>query len=875
MSDHRNPEPKDVLSFGPFSLFAAERLLKKGDKPIPLGDRALDILIALAERPGEVVTRKDLISTVWPDVTVEEANLRFQMAALRKALGDGRDGARYISNISGRGYCFVAPVTRSGAEQLVPVTGIATSERVQKLPPRLARMVGRDDTVRALTQQLQEWRFVSIVGPGGVGKTTVAISVAHALVDGFQGAVFFIDLAALTDPELVPTAVASALGLMVQTQDPVVGLLAFIGDRKILLVLDSCEHVIGVAAALAERVISEAPQAHILATSREALRVEGEHVHLLYSLDCPPEDAGLTAMEALGYPAAQLFMERAAASGYGAELSDIDAPIVARSCRRLDGVALAIELAASHVGSLGIRGTAELLDNRFSLLWHGRRTALPRHETLNAMLDWSYSLLAEREKLVLCRLSVFVGGFTLQAAGFIASETEVDETDVIDTVASLVAKSLISTAVINETTYYRLLDTTRAYAAAKLASRREADRIARRHAIFYSKFLERDEIIQSLFGEHDLSGYAPHIGNVRAALGWALSDHGDAAVGIELATWAAPLFFGLSLFEECRGWCERALATLDDASRGTRREMVLQEALALSSMLSRGNSDQARAELERGLALAEALEDRPRQLRLLVGLNHFLGRLGDVRGALAVAKQGGVIAQAAKHPAGTVWAECWVGNAHHFLGNQAAAQLHCERGLALAVELGTFNFFGFDQRIRALVVLFRILWLRGFSDQALGLTQKVIDDAASRDHPVLICTSLFYASPLLLWTGDLPRAGDLIEQLIAYAGRYSLEPYRALGTALKGELAISLDEPEAGLEGPGYPHPSSEHRVGCRCRACPRHRHPSVAGWRPRRLQGRRCRANPGAAAGECHRPDDAMTRGLIGRRDVIRRRSG
>src|SRR5277367_1795484 len=417
MTDRRDSRPEDVLSFGPFSLFAAARLVKKADEPIPLGGRALDILIALAERAGEVVSHKELISTVWPDVTVEEVNLRFQMAILRKALGDGRNGARYVSNVAGRGYCFVAPITRSTAARTVPVTGITTTERVQKLPPRPARMVGRDDTVRALAEQIQVWRFVSIVGSGGVGKTTVAISVAHTLVDGFHDAVFFVDLAALTDPQLVPTAVASALGFMVQTQDPLVSLLAFIGDKKVLLVLDNCEHVIGVAAALAERVVSEAPQAHILATSREALRVEGEHVHLLYSLDCPPEDAGLTAMEVLRYPAAQLFMERAAASGHGAALSDIDAPIVARICRRLDGVALAIELAASRVGILGIRGTAELLDNHFSLLWQGRRTALPRHETLNAMLDWSYNLLSEREKVVLCRLSVFVGGFTLQAAG--------------------------------------------------------------------------------------------------------------------------------------------------------------------------------------------------------------------------------------------------------------------------------------------------------------------------------------------------------------------------------------------------------------------------------------------------------------------------
>ncbi len=780
MNDRRNPQPKDVLSFGPFSLFAAERQLKKADESIPIGGRALDILIALAERAGEVVTHRELMSTVWPDVTVEDANLRAHIAALRRALGDGRDGARYVSNVAGRGYCFVAPVTRSSARQPIPIAGITPTERVQRLPPRPARMVGRDNTVRALAQQLQMWRFVSIVGSGGVGKTTVAISVAHALIDGFHGAVFFIDLAALTDPQLVPTAVASALGLMVQTQDPLVGLLTFIGDRKILLVLDNCEHVIGVVAALAERVVSEAPQAHILATSREALRVEGEHVHLLYSLDCPPEDAGLTATEALRYPAAQLFMERAAASGYGAVLSDIDAPILARICRRLDGIALAIELAASRVGCLGIRETAELLDNRFGLLWRGRRTALPRHQTLNAMLDWSYGLLSDREKAVLCRLSVFVGDFTRQAAGSIASETEVDEAGVVDAV----------------------VDTTRAYAVAKLAERGEADRVARRHAIFYAKFLEHDEIIQSLFGEHDLSGYAPHIGNVRVALGWALSDHGDAAVGIELATWAAPLFTELSLLEECRDWCERALAALDDASRGTRREMILQEALALSSIFTRGHSDQVRAAIKRGLALAEAFQDGVRQLRLLVGLSIFLTRLGDVRGALAVAEQAGVIAQAAKHPAGTVWAECWVGIAHHYLGDQAAAQLHCERGMALAVELGTFkaNFFGFDPRISALGTLARALWLRGFSDQALRVVQKAIDEAVNRDHPVPICVTLGYASTLLLWIGDLPGASEHIKQLIVHAGRYSIAPHRALGIALKGELAFARDERGAGLD---------------------------------------------------------------------------
>jgi predicted ATPase/DNA-binding winged helix-turn-helix (wHTH) protein len=609
----------DVVSFGPFRLFAAERQLKKGDEAVPLGSRALDTLIALVERAGEVVTQRELISRVWPDVTVEEGNLRVHMASLRKALGDGREGARYIVTVAGRGYSFVAPVTRSipRSSTLQPSLprAAAVSDRLPRLPRKLIRMIGRADIIRALSAQLMIWRFVSIVGPGGIGKTTVAISVAHALLDDFNGAVFFVDLAALTDATLVPATVARALGFLVQTQDPLRSLPTFIGDRKILLVLDNCEHVLDSAAMVAERVVGEAPQAHVLTTSREALRVEGEHVHLLYALDCPPEAADLTAAEALKYPAVQLFMERAAASGYGMQLSDIDAPLVATICRRLDGIPLAIELAASRAGSLGIRGIAQLLDNRFSLLWRGRRTARPRHQTLNAMLDWSYNLLSMQEMAVLSRLSVFVGDFKLEAARFIASDAETDEARATEAVASLLSKSLISTTTSHGSTYYRLLETTRTFAQAKLAERGETNLIARRHANFLSEFLQKDEIVQSRFGEHDLSGYASHIGNVRAALQWAFSDGGDVTIGVELVTRAAPLFIGLSLLEECGRWCERALASQGTAAHGTRQEMILQEALALSLMHTSGNSDQVRAAIDRGLFLEETYGDRRHQLR--------------------------------------------------------------------------------------------------------------------------------------------------------------------------------------------------------------------------------------------------------------------
>ena len=801
MDNHNRSRPNSVALFGPYRLIAVERLLKKGNEPIPLGSRAVDILIALVERAGEVVTHRELIARVWPNVTIEEANLRVHIAGLRKALGDGRKDTRYIVNVSGRGYCFVAPVTCAKQRRISPPVAAFATCPLKNLPARLTRMVGRDDLVLTLSEQLMLWRFVSIVGPGGIGKTTVAVSVAHTLFDGFNGAVFFIDLAALTDPQLVPTAVASALGLVVRTSDPLDSLLTFIDHKKMLLVLDNCEHVIDIAAPLAEHVVSKAPQAHVLTTSREALRAEGERVHLLYALDCPPEYSDLTAAEALRYPAVQLFMERAAASGYQPELSNADAPIVARICRRLDGIPLAIELAGSRVGSNGIRGTTELLDKRFSLLWHGRRTALPRHRTLNAMLDWSYNLIPNNEKVVLCRLSVFVGDFTLEAACAVASEMDADDADVANAVANLVTKSLIVTTTIDGTAFFRLLDTTRSYAAAKLAEHTEANATARRHVIYYSKFLARDEILQSRYGEHDLSGYAPHIGNVRAALDWALSDRGDATAGVELAAWAAPLFVGLSLLEECKRWCAHALGALDDAVRGTRQEMILQEALALSSMFTGGNSGEVQREIERGLALAEALGDRLHQLQLLYGLNIFLTRFGDFRGALAAVEKAGSIAQVVNDPAGLIIADWMLGASHHLVGDQVTAQRYLERGVSHAAEFGTINthFFGFDHRTCRGSVLARTLWLRGFSERACTTAQITIDETASRNDPLMICYSLSYCSMVFLWAGDLDKATDLIERLISQAERHALRPYEAIGIALKGEVAMSRNDPETGL----------------------------------------------------------------------------
>jgi DNA-binding winged helix-turn-helix (wHTH) protein len=317
-------DDEGAVSFGPFRLFPGERLLERDGVALHLGGRALDILILLVERAGEVVSKRELVARVWADVTVDEGSLRFHVAALRKALGDGQSGARYVTNVPGRGYCLVAPVSRSSRPEF-PSVEKAASTQPRTLPAKLARMVGREDTVRKIADDIAARRFVTVVGPGGIGKTTVAIAVGHRLQASFDDAIHFLDLGALSDPRLVPIVLASTLGLVVHSDDPVPSLLASLRDKRLLLVLDSCERVIDTLAPLAERIVAAAPQIHILATSREALRVEGEQIHLLPALDCPPVDAKLKASAALAFPAVQLFIERAAAGSNRFALSDADA----------------------------------------------------------------------------------------------------------------------------------------------------------------------------------------------------------------------------------------------------------------------------------------------------------------------------------------------------------------------------------------------------------------------------------------------------------------------------------------------------------------------------------------------------------------------
>src|SRR5215472_14669565 len=477
----------ETYVFGSFQLVPTQRLLLDSGRSLRLGSRALEILITLVECAGETVSKDQLIGRVWPDTVVDEGALRVHVAAVRKALGDGRQGNRFIVSYPGRGYSFVAPVTREQWQE-APAPP-AQSVRRGNLPALLTPVVGRDEVIATVVSRCGQHRLLTIVGPGGIGKTTVAIASAAEMSASFADGIWFVGLAALADAALVPVTVGAALGLPSTGVDPLAALAAWSRDKQMLIVLDCCEHVADTAAALAETVLRAAPRVRILATSREPLRAAGERLLRLPSLDVPSETASLSAAEALACSAVQLFSERAAAVIDGFALSDADIPKVAEICRGLDGMPLALELDAVQVDVLGIQSLAQGLTHRFDLLTRGRRTALPRQQTLRATIDWSYDLLPKVEKVVLRRLAVFRGDFTLEAAGSIVGDETIRSFEVIEIVANLSQKSLVATDIGGDITYHHLLDTMRAYAIEKLNESGEITAIIRRHAEYYYNLL--------------------------------------------------------------------------------------------------------------------------------------------------------------------------------------------------------------------------------------------------------------------------------------------------------------------------------------------------------------------------------------------------
>jgi predicted ATPase/DNA-binding winged helix-turn-helix (wHTH) protein len=789
-ADDTNPSADHAeVRFGNFRLQPTHRVLLRGDVELPLGNRAFDLLLVLVEHAGDFVSNDELIKRVWPRTVVVEGNLRVHMAALRKALSDAADSARLIVNVPNRGYSFTGIVTRGLPPDRAETPVRSERNDVGALTP-LHRIIGRRDAIESLRGHLARHRLVTLVGAGGIGKTTVALSVASERRSDapIWESVHFVDLAPLSSADLVSSALASALGLPAVAQDAMTNLLAFLHDKAALIVLDNCEHVLSAVPHVVEALLRGAPRLKILATSREPLRAGGEWIQRLQALDLPPAAARLSVAEAMTFGAIELLVERISASFDTFSFEDSDVPAAIEICRRLDGMPLAIELAAARVNPLGLRGVATALDDCFALLSKGRRTAVPRHQTLQATLEWSFRLLSPGDQQLLLRLSVFAGSFTLESATAVAAWGGVSRTDVLEAVSDLASKSLLTTDVSEDEAVFRLLDTTRAYAREQLADSSDAQPIKRRHAEHCLEVLAQSErewtsaptsVWRRSFGRR--------IDDIRQALSWALGVKGDDELALKLTARSAQLFFQMSLAEELRENAERAL----EVSKGLtavdpRLEFELNVIHGHVLFHTRGLKPASEQAFQRALALAEASQD-PEQ-RLLAYSSAWMGAYnrGEPAAMVNYVDQFEQAGGRDGDPALSLLFDRMLAPALHFMGDQVGAREAAERALADPARLRPPFLSGsqIDRRVSAGAILGRVLWLQGEAEASERILRQTIDIARQEGESVAVAFVLgFSAVPVAIWSSDWALARERLTLLLRHSAEHSLLGWRLLAQA--------------------------------------------------------------------------------------------
>ncbi|WP_207848843.1 MULTISPECIES: winged helix-turn-helix domain-containing protein [unclassified Pseudomonas] len=795
--------PNQAIGFGPYRIYTGQRLVMEGDQPLRLGRRAMDILLMLLAHAGEVVSKQQLLAGVWPDSVVEDINLRVHMAALRKALGDGQSGQRYIVTVAQRGYSFVAPLTVQAADQRLREAAPAR----HNLPLRHTRMIGRQPLVDSLMQQLPLQRCITLVGPGGIGKTTVALRVAEQLIGRYRDGIRLLDLAPLNDPALIASQLATLLNLAVHDGEPLAAVINDLRARQMLLVIDNCEHLIDAVAQLAENLLRGAPQVHILATSRESLRAEGEFVQRLDSLDCPSTD--LDREQAMAFAALQLFVERAMVAHEHFELSDAELPLAIEICRRLDGIPLALELAAAQVESLGLSGLLQQWQDHLHPLAAGNPQRHARHQTLHATLDWSFNLLTPCEQTCLRRLGVFRGSFSLASAAAVVVGQHIEPTEVLAAVTQLVAKSLLNVDVGDEEVFYRLLDTTRHYALEKLELSGERDTLRERHA---ERCLTLMEQAQTEW-EHTpttqwIERYARGLEDLRAALDWSLHGAGTRPLGIRLTATSAALWQELSLLKEYGAHVRLALTLLAGAEQPCPRlEIALQLALGSAGYHTWGGAPETIEAFTQANALAQQHGDVAGQLRAISG--HLAVNLscGHYQAALQQSEQFDRL-RGHDDPLLSLSTHRLRVLALHFAGDQPQARLSAEQVIQRMAHSGHRNRFthGFgvqyDQSVASLTILARVLWLQGFPEQAWRSARQALDIAVQINHGTSICYTLALASCLIAhYNGDATTARALLQLLLEQAQKHSVLLFHTWGRHYAQVIDDGLAQPVPPADG--------------------------------------------------------------------------
>jgi predicted ATPase/DNA-binding winged helix-turn-helix (wHTH) protein len=800
-------EPDETaLSFGEHLLFPQRRQLLLGAEPVDLGAKAFDMLLVLVEAEGRLVSKDELLRRVWPGTVVNDTNVTVQISLLRKALGNDWD---LVKTDTGRGYRFTGEVRKiANAAAAVPkLAHIRTlTESTTNLPTPLSSLVGREQDLNAVLHRVTTQRFVTLVGPGGIGKTQLALRAARMALPDFADGAWLVELDSLADAELIPHAIARVLGVPSRANHNLVDqIIAAVRGKRLLLVIDNCEHMVGTVAQLAELLLRGAPELHLLATSREALVAEGEQLYPVKTLSFPTTDVSDVAA-GLEHSAVQLFVERARAANPLFVLDDRTMPGVAKICRRLDGLPLAIELAAAAVTKVGVEMLARRLDDRFRLLTAGRRTALRRHQTLSAVFDWGYELLSLAERAVLRRIAVFAGSFTLESAGVVAAGEGLDAADAADIVMQLVQKSLVTFDVRRSMARYRLLDTTRGYALAKLRASGEFDLVARRHADHLRELLEGAQPGWQTTPVAELTArFAPEVDNIRVAVEWAFDTDGDAEIGVALAAAAVPLWTLLSILGECRDLVDRALRHLSKAEkRETRHEMLLHAALARSSMWAKGALSESRSANARALDLAERLGDSEYQLMALYNLWIHRVRAGELRTSLAVAQRFRRVGEAKGDFSAALTGGRMEGVSLFYLGDHARARVALERVIDdqdANLRPASVVRFGIDHRVSALTGLTRVLWVQGFPDQAKAAARACVAEARSVNHVNSLCIALcFGACGLATISGEPQAVEEFAPFLIEETGKHGLGMWHVDSMGLKGWLAIKRGDIASGLD---------------------------------------------------------------------------
>jgi len=789
------------VAFGSFTLHIAQRLLLESGRPVRLGARARSILAALVERAGEVVGKAELIAYAWPDGDAEEATLRVHMGALRKVLGDGQGGTRYIASVAGRGYCFVAPVARAttqGAPGTFPAAP-AHDAHDAYLPARVTRVIGRETLIAALAQSLPQRRLLTLCGAGGMGKTTIALAMAERLLPAYADGVRFVDLGRVADPGLVDAALAATLGM---TAGPTAraALVDALRHRRMLIVLDSCEHVIDAVALLVLALLQGAPDVHLLVTSREPLQCEGEWVQRVPPLALPSPRNEISAAEAMHYPAVQLFVERAIHSADTFQLPDADAPGVVMLCASLDGMPLAIELAAAHVETFGVAHLRRLLDDRFQMSADNSDIVQPRHRTLRALLDWSYDVLPPTERVVLTRLAVFTGKFTLAWARAVLVDAEISRGDVETGIAAMVAKSLVSVDASEGVVRYRLLATTRAYALERLARGGALRDLQARHALHWRDALRATWTDEPTLTQAEWAArYGNAIDDVRAAIGWALSPDGDAALGATLIIAALPLGYFLSRLDEFCGYTARALALADEGAAPLDPTLTTRLRVALGTLIyhtrgvAAGAEDAYQRALRDAAALAQSGAQSGAQQQALAGIGMIALASGDYAAGRHHAETMCALADQDGDAMARLWAEHTLALAHHYLGDHGTAR-HLARHVRthpspLVRPVDNLTAL-VDRRVCMRIVEARTLWIEGYADSAASLVAQCVEDALT-DMPLALAQALaFAACPIALWRGDETALADYANRLREHSLRHALVAWHGWVEMLDAALAL-------------------------------------------------------------------------------------